>query len=133
MKEIKPNRIGDLAFNKAEYLGDSPSHPSYHIDWYYPNHYFGNEKDYTKVDEEYYADPEYPCHKIHKSCFKHEECSIAIATFYYDEKEGDYYFEYIGDRPLRYINMMNESIFKTLIKYGFRQLNPDWYLYDKQD
>lgn len=124
---IKSKRIGDLAFNKATYIGKEPKNPSYHIDCYYPNDYYGKEEEFTKIDNEFYVNPKYPNYKIHENCFKHKEISIAIASFAYDKKEEYYEFGYISDRPLRYVNIHNERIFKELIKYGFKQLNPFWY------
>lgn len=124
---VESKRIGDLGFNKATYLGEEPENPSYHIDYYCPNEYYGKEKEFNKEDDEFYVNPKYPFYKIHKNCFKHKEINLAIASFVYNKKNECYEFEYVSDRPLRYIDVYNERIFKELIEYGFKQLNPSYY------
>ena len=118
-------RIGDLEFRKATYLCDEPENPSYHINCYLSNDYYGKEGEFIKIDNEFYINPKYPNYKIHKNCFKNPEISLAIASFVYCK--DCYKFEYIGDRPLTHINIHNERIFKELIEYGFKQLNSSWY------
>ena len=60
----------------------------------------------------------------HKDLFKNKELCTVLATFRYDYKEECYNLEFIGDRPLQLISW---DYFKELVKYGFEQLNPQWY------
>lgn len=132
---IIPKRLGNLAFERASYLGKEPSHPSWYIDYWYPNDYYGKEKYFIKVDENYYTYPNMPNCKVSVNCFKHKECSIAICAFGYNEEKKCYELEFIGDRPITYLNnsKIDQTIFFNLIKYGFKQLNPQWYKEDEED
>ena len=114
-------RIKNLEFRKATYIGEEPEHPSYHINKWEPNMYYGNEDKYIK-DGEYYKNPEIPHFRIHKGCFKNTETCYAIACFYWDNKEECYNFEFIGDRPL-FITDEERIIFWRLIEHGFNTLN----------
>lgn len=134
-KTIIPKRINNLAFEKASYLGKEPSYPSWHIDYWYSNGYYGEEKNFIKVNKDYYAYPDMPNCKVSVNCFKHKECSVAICTFVYNEKEECYELEFVGDRPITYLSnsKIDQTIFFNLIKYGFEQLNPQWYKEGKED
>lgn len=118
---IKSKRIGNLMFRKATYLGEEPEFPSWHIDFFYPNPYYGKESEYTK-EGDFYVDINSPYRiRRHKSCFKHKESCYSIASFTRD-KEGFYELSFIGDRPLN----LNEEEMKTfwkLVKYGYNELN----------
>lgn len=120
---IQSKRIGILEFKKASYLSSEPSFVSYDIVKYYPNPYYDKEKDYIKLNHEYYCYPKNTSHRIHKDLFKNKELCAVIATFKYDNKEGNYNLEFIGDRPLE----CNWNDFRELIDYGYKQLNPEWY------
>lgn len=129
---IECKRIGDLSFKKATYICEEPKHPAYHINYYYPNSYYGREDDYDKVGE-FYIEKHNDAFKIHESCFKSPETSIAIAAFLYRNDDEEYEFRYIADRPVKYLNFLNEDIFKALVAHGFRQLNPEWYKNDENE
>lgn len=133
-KNIEPCRVGNLAFNKATYLGKEPKYVSWHIDYWYPNSYYGKETEYTKIDGGYYVDPNIPNWRISEGCFKYKECSLAICSFDYNEHEGNYELKFIDDRPVRYMeeNKINPIVFYNLLDYGFKQLNPSWYEEDKE-
>lgn len=116
-------RIDNLHLRKASYLGEEPEHPSYHIDRWEPNGYYGNEHLYIKDGDYYrYKEPEYSNCRIHKDCFKNPEVCYAIASFDYDE---DYELHFIGDRPLG-LNEEEREIFWKLIKLGYETLNKDY-------
>lgn len=129
--EIESKRIGNLSFSKASYLCKVPENPAYHINYHYPNSYYGKEKEFIKFDNEFYVYPDSPTtgnyFKVHKSVFKNPECQLAIAAFRYDNSSNSYNLEYVNDRPLTYINNKNFEDFQELLKYGFKQLNPIWY------
>ena len=118
---IESLRIGNVCFRKATYLGNEPEFPSWHIDFFYPNPYYGKENEYKK-DGDYYikVNVEYPIN-IHKDCFKHKETCYAIASFIRD-KEGYYELSFIGDRPLN-LNKTDFDDFMKLVKYGNKKLN----------
>ena len=119
---IKPKRIGNLMFRKATYLGKEPEFPSWHIDFFYPNSYYGKENKYTKEGDYYVKDTNTPSSiRIHKNCFKHKESCYTTARFSRD-KEGFYELSFIGDRPL---NLNEEELkdFWKLVKYGYQELN----------
>lgn len=119
-------RIGNLEFMKASYLCREPSMPSYDIVLWTPNEYYGKEKDYVKLNKEYYCKPNNTLSRVHRSLFKLKETNMTIAQFYYDKDEDCYRFEYVGDRPLWIDKGEILSLFK-LIKYGFIKLNTSWY------
>ena len=126
MEEIKEKRIGNLMFRKATYLGNEPDIPDWDIDYYYPNIYYGKEKDFIKDDRspDFYLYPNSHNARIHKDCFKHKEACFTIACFVYDKHEGFYNIKFIGDRPM---NLTEEEwmIFRKLLKYGNEVLNTE--------
>lgn len=126
MEEIKEKRIGNLMFRKATYLGNEPDIPDWDIDYYYPNIYYGKEKDFIKDDRspDFYLYPNSHNARIHKDCFKHKEACFTIACFVYDKHEGFYNIRFIGDRPM---NLTEEEwmIFRKLLKYGNEVLNTE--------
>lgn len=120
---IESKRINNLEFKVASYLLKNPPEPiAYHINKWEPNCYYKHESDFIKVDDNWYQDPNFFWHKIHKSCFKNPEICYAIAAFEYNDHEGDYEFMWVGERPLD-LNEEEEKDFKELIKYGFKNLN----------
>lgn len=123
-KEEKINkRIGNLQLRKATYLGKAPERPSYHIEKWEPNGYYGNEEKF--IDEgDYYRHPDdaYMCVRIHKSCFKHPETCYSIASFEWDDHEAIYELHFIGDRPL-YLSKEEREVFWQLIELGEKELN----------
>lgn len=126
MKEIKEKRIGNLMFRKATYLGKEPEVPDWSIDYFYPNLYYGKEKDFIKDTRspEFYCYPNNPNARIHKDCFKHKEACFTIALFDYDNHEGFYNVKFVGDRPM---NLTEEAwmTFRKLLKYGNEALNTE--------
>lgn len=120
---ITQKRIENLEFRQATYLlpkKNWPSNPSWHIDYFYPNTYYGRENDYIREGDWYYPSKD-SISRIHKSCFKSPEVSMAIASFDYDN-EGYWQLSFIGDRPLC-LDEKEREIFWELIKYGYEQLN----------
>lgn len=119
---IDTKRVNNLEFRVATYLLKNPPEiKAYHINKYMPNCYYGHEADFIKIDDNWYRDPNFSWHKIHKSCFKNSETCYAIASFEYNKHEGVYEFTWIGERPL-YLTEQEED-FKELIIYGFNKLN----------
>ena len=118
---IESKRIGNLMFRKATYLCEEPEFPSWHIDFFYPNPYYGKENEYKK-DGDFYvqADTEYPIN-IHKDCFKYKESCYAVASFTRNKK-GYYELKFIGDKPLN-LNKTDFTDFMKLVKYGNNKLN----------
>lgn len=113
-------RINDLEFKVATYLCEPPEYPDYHINKYYPNGFYGREKDFIK-DGDFYVYPEHPNCRVHKNCFKNPQSCYAIAGFHRD-REGYYELQFIGDRPL---DLTPEELkdFWELIKFGYEVLN----------
>lgn len=99
---IQSKRIGVLEFREASYLDNKPPFVSYDIVKWYPNPYYGNTS-----------------YKI-----KSNELCVVLASFIYDSKEEIYNLEFIGDRPLE---LTNWDLFRKLVEYGYKQLNPKWY------
>lgn len=123
---IETKRIDNLEFRKATYLGDEPKNPSYSIDMWCANQYYGHDNEYPEhqLDNSYRTDPKYPFHRIHKSCFKHPEYCFTIASFNYDSHENFYELHFCGDRPIEYLNTPEKrEIFWELVKYGDSKLN----------
>ena len=119
---INSKRVGNLMFRKATYLGEEPEFPSWHIDFFYPNPYYGKESEYTKEGDFYVKDINNPCPiRYHKDCFKHKESCYSIASFIRDE-EGFYKFSFIGARPLS-LNKEELKNFWEVVKYGYKELN----------
>ena len=124
VKEEKINiRIENLRIRKATYINEEPKHPSYHIEKWETNSYYGNEDKFIK-EGEYYMHPDdaYKCIRIHKSCFKHPETCYAIASFNWDDHEEIYELHFISDRPL-HLSKEEREIFWQLIEFGEKELN----------
>lgn len=127
---MENKRINNLEFGPASYLlpkEEWPEHPSYNIDLFYPNPYYGRDEEFPEspLDPNFRTDPKYFNFKIHKSSFKHKECCFAIASFDWD-KEGYYELHFICDRPIEYLlTPEDREIFWELIKYGNEQLNKE--------
>ena len=123
-------RVGNLSISVATYLCEAPEHPSYHINMWYPNGYYGREDEYEyHEDGEYYTkkDDTFGYVRISKDCFSHPESSFAIASFNSD-KEGYYELSYIGSRPIEYLKTEEEiRNFRELVKYGNEKLNGKSY------
>ena len=118
---IESKRIGNLMFRKATYLGEEPEFPAWHIDFFYPNPYYGKENEYIKEGDYYIKDKSSSYYRIHKDCFKRKESCYSIASFRRDE-EGFYELSFIGDRPLGF-NEKDMKDFWELVKYGYKELN----------
>ena len=119
---IKSKRIGNLMFRKATYLGEEPEFPSWHIDFFYPNPYYGKEHEYIK-EGDFYVKDIHNSRSIrhHKDCFKHKESCYSIASFRRDE-EGYYELSFIESRPIQ-LSKKDIKDFWELIKYGDKELN----------
>lgn len=131
-KEKENYRIGNLEFMKASYLEKKPEIIDYHIVRWFINDKYGKEKDYVKLNNEFYCLPNNTKIRIHKSCFKYKEFNVAIAVFRYNVIKECYDFEYIGDRPLN-LTKAEIQCFLELIKHGFHVLNPTWYKENKEE
>ena len=114
-------RINNLQLRPASYLCKEPPFPSWHIDFFYPNPYYGKESDYDK-DGDFYIKPntEIPV-RIHKDCFKYKESCYAVAAFERDSN-GYYELKFIGDRPLN-LKKKDFEDFMKLVKFGYKELN----------
>lgn len=118
---MEKKKIQNLELREASYLGEKPEHPSWHIDRWQPNTYYGKEHLFIK-DGDYYKYPDNDYCSIHKSCFKHPETCYSIAAFTWDSHEECFNFEFIEDRPLD-LSEEEKKIFWELIDYGFKMLN----------
>lgn len=112
---------GTLQFTKASYLGEEPEHPSYVIQKWETNPYYGREKNYID-DGDYYRDKECPNLRISKECFKDPTYCYVIASFDWDAHEELYEIEFIGYRPLELTDKQWIE-FRSLLKSGYKQLN----------
>lgn len=125
---IKSKRINKLELRRATYLlpeSEYPEHPSYHIDLWYPNSYYGRDDEFPEDprDPSYRLYPDMPSCRVHKECFKHPETCFAIASFDWD-KEGYYELHFVGNRPIEYLKTPEDrETFWELITYGDKQLN----------
>ena len=116
-------RIGALQLRKAPYLGEEPEHPSYHINKWETNPYYGNEDKFVDEGDYYrYPDDAYRCIRIHKSCFKSPESCYSIASFDWDDHEEIYELRFVGDRPI-HLSHEEREIFWQLIELGEEVLN----------
>ena len=125
---IERKRIGDLEFRQATYLLPKeklPENPAWHIDYWYPNGYYGRESEFIK-DGDWYLYPDNHHFRVHKDCFKNPQSCMAIASFNYNSHEGCYELEFVGDRPMSLPRELKET-FWELLKYGFNQLNNKEY------
>lgn len=120
-------RIDNLEYRKCSYLGPEPEHCGWEICKWEPNDYYGKESEFTKDGEFYRPNNEhYDFMKIHKDCFKRPEISYTIASWEWNDHESCYELEFIGDRPLN-LDLESWKTFKSLLEYGFHQLNSWWY------
>ena len=120
---IENKRIGNLSFSQATYLlpkNEWTENPSYHINYHYPNAYYGKENEFIK-EGDWYLYPDNQHCRVHKDCFKNPQSCMAIASFDCD-KERYYELSFVGDRPLS-INEKEREIFWELVEYGYKQLN----------
>ena len=120
-EEIKPVRIENLEFKKASYLGSEPEFPSYHIDFWVKNKYYGKEHEYLQ-DGDFFKRSEDSIFKIHKSCFINPETCFAIASFTHNLDYDYYDFSFVDSRPLS-LTEEERKTFWQLIEYGYKQLN----------
>ena len=126
---IENKRIKDLEFRPSTYLlpkDKYPKNPGYDIILWYPNNYYGRDEEFPEdpLDNSFRLSPEYPRHRIHKSCFKKPESCFTIASFDYDEHENFYELHFCLDRPIEYLNTVEKrEIFWELLNYGNEQLN----------
>lgn len=119
---MKSRRIENLEFRQATYLlpkSEYPKHPSWCIDYWYPNSYYGRENEFIKDVDNWYLSKD-GSHRVHKNCFENPESCFAIASFDYDE--GEYELHFVSNRPLE-LTKEEREIFWKLIEYGDKQLN----------
>lgn len=118
-------RIDNLSLDKATYLGKTPEHITYQINRWLPNDYYGKEKDYIKVNDEFYQNLDTPKYRIHKSCFVSPEISFTIAAFRWYKDKG-YILEFETDEPMR-LNYSERQVFWKLLEEGFKILSKNGY------
>lgn len=117
-------RIDTLEFRKCSYLGEEPEHCGGEICKWEPNPYYGKESEFMKDGEYYHPNTgNYRYVSIHQSCFKHPERCCSIATWNWDNHEDCYKLQFVGDRPINLLTEEEWSIFRELVRYGFRELN----------
>lgn len=105
-------RLGDLEYRNISFP---------EIVLWYPNPHYGNEDKYImSEDGNWYSYPDNPHCSIHKSGFANPESCITI-TLFRRNKDGDYYVEFVGDRPLDDKVAWND--FRTLLQIGYNELN----------
>ena len=120
-------RIGALQLRKASYLGKEPEHPSFHINKWEPNSYYGNEHMFVDMGDYYtYPDDKYASIHISKGCFKHPETSYAVASFDWNDREEAYELRFVSDRPV-YLTKEEKDIFWDLAEMGYKELNKHEY------
>lgn len=126
---MKSKRISNLEIRPTTYLlpkENWPKNPSWSIDYWYPNAYYGHESEYIRSESDpdwYYLSNSKYC-RIHKDCFKNPQSCFSIASFRYDNHEGLYELSFIGDRPVQ-LTKEERDIFWELIKYGYDNLNKE--------
>jgi hypothetical protein len=118
-------RIDNLSLDKATYKSKIPKHIAYQINRWMPNDYYGKEKDYIKVNDEFYQNLDTPKCRIHKSCFTSPEVSFTIATFRWYENKG-YILEFEADEPMR-LNYSERQVFWELLEEGFKILSENGF------
>jgi len=116
-------RKGNFEFRKATYLGPEPENPSWHVDYWYPNPYYGKENEYPEdpKDKNFRMYPGEHGFRIDKSCFKYPESCFSVASFNYDG-EGTYEVHFIGDRPFN-LSRKETEVFWEVLTYGHNFLN----------
>ena len=128
---MKNKRIDNLEICPSTYLLPKekwPEHPSWSINYWYPNAYYGHESEYIKseTDPDWYYLPDNRHCRIHKSCFKNPQSCFSIATFNYDDHEKLYQLSFVGDRAVQLTKKEVENFWK-LIRYGYENLNKEDY------
>lgn len=108
----KRKRIGNICVVPR---GDDDRY-AYEVLMYYPNPYYGHEKDFVKVDgTDYYEYPDNPFCKIHEGCFKNEE-SCYVVAFITNAEEPDVVS--VGLRPWE-LKGSDDIAFREILKYVF--------------
>lgn len=126
---ITEKRIRDLKFEKLCHEHKKFKHSAYGLIVFIPNRYYGCKGDYVKIDESYYIPKESQedSWKVHGDCFKNPEVSYMISEWLWNSLEECYEYKRIGNRPKRYYENHGDEVYKYMVDYGFRQLNPHWY------
>lgn len=126
-KPYVPNfRSGDLEFRSSFPLfsrikGKDPER-YYEIVKWEVNGYYGRESEYERYTEggrTWYCTPGLGFCKIDEGCFKNPESCYTIAFFRYDEHEGCYDLESVGERIVGVAGLV---MFKDVLEYGFEGL-----------
>lgn len=108
----KRKRIGNVAASPMN--GDEKY--AYEILFYYPNPYYGHEKDYVKIEGmDYYEYPDHPNCKVHSGCFKNPESCYTVA-FITNAEEPDVVS--VGLRPWE-LSGSDDIAFREILKYCF--------------
>ena len=66
---------------------------------WYPNSFYGREKDYNFDGKENYIYKDAPHCRIHKSCFEHPESCYTIATIEWNGAGDEFHLRTVGLRP----------------------------------
>jgi len=117
---IRPMRIGNIEFRLAKSLA-YPSEDYVDIICWYPNSYYGREKDFIK-DGEFYIDREYPSIRTHESCFKNKESCYTVATIDIEEEPD------VCSVGLRAFNLSEEEYknFLIIVKLAYQYAHELW-------
>ena len=116
-------RKGNFEFRKCSYLCEEPENPSWCVDYWYPNPYYGKEDEYPEdpINKNFRMHPKYHNHRIDKGCFKYPESCFSLVNFDCD-KNGYYEVHFIYDRPFNLDPSELETFWKVL-EYGHNYLN----------
>ena len=112
---IRPTRIGNIAFRVSKTIG---SHPRDYVDivLWYPNPDYGQEDQYKKVDKEWYIPKEGAYHyRKHESCFKNPENCYTVATI--DIKEEPNILS-VGLRPFD-LKPKDRADFEAIVRLAY--------------
>lgn len=108
----KRKRIGNVCVVP---MGNNDRY-GYEVLMYYPNPYYGHEKDYVKIDgTDYYAYPDNSYCRIHEGCFKNEESCYVVANITNGEEPD---VVSVGLRPWE-LKGSDESAFMGILEYIF--------------
>lgn len=108
----KKKRIGNVAASPMS--GDDRY--AYEVLFYYPNPYYGHEKDYIKIEGmDYYQYPDSPYCRVHAGCFKNPE-SCYVLAFITNAEEPDVVS--VGLRPWE-LSGSDDIAFREILKYCF--------------
>lgn len=92
---FRPMRVGniEMALRQDTISGDA----LYEILAYYPNPYYGREKEYVK-DGEWFHPKDSPHSSIHKDCFKNRQSCYVIAWIRWNRAGDEFDIHSVGTR-----------------------------------